>query len=90
MLFADRITESSLKLKDKLIDDSMISKGLHCLSRLKEGMKGSSINKNIAMKWMFETNLPLNGALESLDGLMVEAYLFFKNFKNDVTKKITG
>ena len=66
MQFADRIIESRLELKDMGIDESMISKDLHCLSRLKEGLAGSPIYKDIAMKLMVETNLTWDEAIKSL------------------------
>ena len=50
LLFVDRIIESRLELMDMEIDETMISKDLHCLSRLKEGLAGSPIFKDIAMK----------------------------------------
>ena len=66
MQFADRIIEARLELKDMGIDETMISKDLHCLSRLKEGLVASSIYKDIAMKLMVETNLTWDETVKSL------------------------
>ena len=64
--FSDRIIQTRLELKNMGVDETMICKDIHCLGRLKEGLAISNEYKDIAMKFMVESNLTWDDATKSL------------------------
>ena len=49
------------------VDDTMISTDIHCLGRLKEGLAISNVYKDIAIKFMVESNLTWDESLSIFD-----------------------
>ena len=64
--FADRIISAILELLNMRVTDEMLSKDIHCLSRLKEGLTASNTYRGIAFELIVESNLTWDNAIRSL------------------------